>query len=135
VQPYWPGLFASLLSNRINDLLYSVGGGGGGGGSSAAASASSAPAGDGMLVHSIDHIVLFDIVCLPLLLFACIQCDEPGLCYPLFCNDMIIHTTLSISSLLSVYLPIMKCIYHIGSSRRHLIIHHIPLLLLLIMSS
>jgi len=47
VQPYWPGLFASLLSNRINDLLYSVGGGGGGGGvSSAAASASSAPAGD-----------------------------------------------------------------------------------------
>ena len=49
VQPYWPGLFASLLSTRINDLVFSAGGGGGGGGSAAAASASSAPAGDGML--------------------------------------------------------------------------------------
>lgn len=65
MQPYWPGLFASLLSNRINELLYSVGGGGGGG-SSAAASASSAPAGDGMLVYSIDHIVISSI------LYACL---------------------------------------------------------------
>ena len=83
VQPYWPGLFASLLSNRINDLLYSVGGGGGGGGSSAAASASSAPAGDGMLVYSIDHIVSS-------ILYACLFCFLlvfNVMNYPLCCND------------------------------------------------
>jgi hypothetical protein len=112
VQPYWPGLFASLLSNRINDLLYSVGGGGGGGGSSAAASASSAPAGDGMLVYSIDHLVLFDI-------YACLFCYllvfnvMNQACAIHFAAMIAIHTTLSISSLLSVHLPIMKCIYHI----------------------
>jgi len=72
VQPYWPGLFASLLSNRINDLLYSVGGGGGGGGvSSAAASALSAPAGDGMLctalsidLLSITHLTVKHPLCI-----------------------------------------------------------------------
>jgi hypothetical protein len=125
VQPYWPGLFASLLSNRINDLLYSVGGGGGGGGSSAAASASSAPAGDGMLVYSIDHIVLFDIVCLPLVLFACVHYDDPGLRYPLCFNDYYSHYSehliiiISTSAYYGVHLP------H-RSSRRHLIIHLIP---------
>lgn len=81
VQPYWPGLFASLLSNRINELIYSVGGGGGGG-SSAAASASSAPAGDGkLLVYSIDHIIISSI------LYACAPCDEPGEYYPLRSDD------------------------------------------------
>jgi len=33
-----------------------------------------------------------------------------------FAAMIAIHTTISITSLLSVHLPIMKCIYHISSS-------------------
>jgi len=45
------GIICILLSNRINELLYSVGDGGGDGRSSSAVG-SSPPAGDGMLVFN-----------------------------------------------------------------------------------
>ena len=123
VQPYWPGLFASLLSNRINELIYSVGGGGGGG-SSAAASASSAPAGDGKLLeYSIDHIESLRYCMLVL------HVMNRANTIHFAAMIMNIHTSLSNSSS-SLLLSILECICQ--SSRRHLIIIQ---LLLLIMSS